>query len=91
MRRHRWATDRLWAGIAFVSEQQWDLGVSAFAELPPCQGEAGDEQPARTIASARARTEELRVAAKAASDLDTRARIYGDLLGTCGACHGAGC
>jgi hypothetical protein len=81
----------LWEGVAFVSPEQWKLGLSAFAELPKCQGDPGSKELAQQIAGARERTEELRLAGESADDVDARARIYGDLLGTCGSCHAAGC
>jgi cytochrome c553 len=91
MHRHRWATDRLWEGVVQPSTERWMQGIDALQRLPDCQEDPGGEQLTADIEAARAATERVRLQAKDATDLRDRARLYGELLGTCSTCHLAGC
>jgi cytochrome c553 len=91
MRRHQWAADRLWDGVVLPNDEAWSLGAGAIVELPRCDADVGGEKQTQVIADAVRRTNELATEAASATDLDARARIYGELLGTCHTCHLAGC
>ncbi len=91
MQRHRWAADRLWEGVVQPSEERWAEGIDGLQQLPNCQEDHGGEQLADAIEAARAASNRVRDQAKTAKDLPDRARLYGELLVTCNACHRAGC
>ena len=85
MARHEWATDRMWDGLIGGREDAWHAGLEVLAASPPPFALAdGDE-----VALAK----ELQVQATAAlrdrpaDSLESRVRIYGELLVTCAACH----
>ena len=91
MQRHRWAADRLWEGVVQPSAERWAEGVEGLQRLPNCQDDHGGEQLSEAIEAARNASERVRNQAKTATDLPDRARLYGELLVTCNACHSAGC
>ncbi|MEP6860348.1 MAG: hypothetical protein ABJE66_07000 [Deltaproteobacteria bacterium] len=85
MARHQWATDRMWDGLIGGREDAWHAGLDALAATPaPFALVDGDEVALATQLQSLA-TAALRD--RAADTLDTRVRIYGELLVTCAACH----
>ncbi len=86
MARHKWAADRLWDGLVIPDDAEWDDGVEALGEAPLTPEDLpADMQP--EIARLAARVHELVGAATTAESIGERSRVYGELLGTCAACH----
>jgi hypothetical protein len=91
MRLHKWASDRLWDGVVRPADASWSEALAAFAEIPDCRDDVGGEQLTAATAAARESFDAVLDEARTATDLDARARIYGELLQTCNGCHTAGC
>lgn len=83
MARHLWAADRLWEGVVGDSDAHWRAGLDVLAvtPLPWSNLDADRVALAKQLQSVatRARTQP--------APIDERARIYGELLVTCAACH----
>ncbi len=86
MARHQWAVDRLWEGMVSGSYRPWRDGLDVIAGTPlpfspategPALGERLQELARRALVLQRDGTETL----------DERARLYGEMLVTCSACH----
>jgi cytochrome c553 len=88
MARHRWAAARLWQGLATPSGDAWTGGASALVDAPLA---AERLTPGKTpVAELDALALSLRGHARralTAQHPEERARIYGDMLETCAACH----
>jgi len=81
MTRHRWATDHMWEALIASSDEDWKAGLDVLAATPLPASELGkDREP---FARKLQRTAET---ARGARSQD-RARVYGDLLAICAACH----
>jgi len=93
MKAHQWAATRMWEGIVGPSDPAWGSGTQRFATLPECQPDLGGElaEALPSIEDARARVGELTQRATQVTDVDARARLYGDYLGACATCHATGC
>jgi cytochrome c553 len=85
MARHLWATDRLWEGVVGQSDDAWRAGLDVLAATPPPWAKA-DRQREQLAG-------QLQRLAKQARQMQpsdqprNRARDYGEILGTCAACH----
>jgi cytochrome c553 len=85
---HMWAADRMWQGLVTPSAVSWNDGVAALSGGPletesfGPESEYGDELEALAI-----RVHDLATQGRGAADMDARAEIYGEFLGTCAACH----
>lgn len=86
MQRHQWAAARLWEGLVGPSDEMWTQGASVLAETQLDAVAAGGAGRGDVPALA-ARVQELAGRAAAETDLDGRARLYGELLSTCAGCH----
>ena len=87
MKRHAWATERLWEGLFVPSGEAWDAGAKALSTAPfPKEVLQTGGVHARSAAS-----EFAKIVAKAPSKKTPadRAALYADLLLTCGSCHQA--
>lgn len=87
MARHVWATDRLWQGIVGGDDESWSAGLDVLAQTPLKQS----TWSANRVELAR-RLQQLADQARTRTRTDApadRARIYGELLTTCSACHAA--
>ncbi len=84
MLRHEWAAQRLWEGLIGPSDEAWTRGAETLDELPLRPQGAAPEvtEWANTVHA-------VGEAAMQAADLDTRAQLYGELLGSCAQCHRA--
>ncbi len=82
MRRHAWAAERLWEGLAGPSNASWTAGAAALIGMPVDFGD--NERAIRLVA----RLQDLAAQARAAVTPERRADVYGDLLETCALCHG---
>jgi cytochrome c553 len=85
MRRHHWASERLWEGLYVPSDAAWAAGVSAL-EMEPFPAEAlkPGGVHARSAASRFATTAKTLAQAKTS---EARGAAYADILSTCGPCH----
>jgi hypothetical protein len=87
MRRHAWATERLWEGLYVPSDDAWDGGAKALSATPfPTEILTNGDVYVRTAARDFARLVVKAPAKKAPRD---RADLYAELLTTCGGCHRA--
>jgi hypothetical protein len=88
MRRHFWATDRLWDGLMAPDDDVFSSGAVELARAPLF---AATPATAQTVApEARAVADRVRSGAqraRRARDGATRARAYGEILSTCADCH----
>ncbi len=89
MQRHRWAEERMWAGLITSSEEAYEAGAGVLREAALHEGElpGHDTQPDGRLEPITGLVHQLGADAQAAEDWDERANIYGRLLATCAACH----
>ncbi len=86
MARHLWATDRLWEGMVGGSYKPWHDGLEVVAGTPLPISPATDAPALAAQLQALARRA-LVLQREGAETLDERARLYGEMLVTCAACH----
>jgi len=86
MKRHQWAAARLWDGLVGPAEQLWQEGATALASMQLDTGQAAGSGRG-DVAALAARVRELAKRATTITDLDARAKLYGELLSTCAGCH----
>lgn len=82
MKRHAWATDRLWEGLIGPSGAAWAAGAGVLGSSPM---DFGTNDQANRLAK---RVQELSKKAASAETSRERTAVYGDLLETCSLCHG---
>ena len=89
MQRHRWAADRMWAGLVSDDAEMYTAGAHELREASLHEGElpGHDEHPPERITNITTHVHELGFNAEEATEWDERANIYGRLLATCAACH----
>ena len=77
---HALATDRLWQGLMAPSEQTWSRGARALVEAPALGSD---------VTEVAAAAEHLRGLAQQAASAGAgeRAKIFGNVVATCAACH----
>ena len=80
MLRHQWAAARLWEGIIGASEESWRGGLDVLAAAPLGEDQIG---PRRDLAK---KLQQLAIEARRKKGGPDE-RTYGDILGTCAACH----
>jgi len=88
MKRHQWAANALWFGLARPSERDWTAGAEALVDaplLPPRQAEGGVVDQEGHAAMERIR--ELGQDAQVAEEPGKRAEVYGEILASCFKCH----
>ena len=81
--RYWWALDRLWEALLVGSNQPWEAALLVLE---------ADPLPAADTLEKQAWASEVPTAARAAlgdDNPDTRADLFGQILGACGSCHGA--
>lgn len=84
MARHRWAVDRLWEGMVGNATRPWQAGLDVLAVTPlPFSAAAGDRAGLAKLLQQRADQAKQRRLTTPAE----RARVYGEVLVTCAACH----
>lgn len=87
MQRHVWATERLWEGLYVPSDDAWNDGARALSAAPfPSEVLKDGGVYARSAAGEFA---QLVVKASAKRTPLDRAKLYAELLLTCGSCHRA--
>jgi cytochrome c553 len=85
MRRHLWATDRLWEGIVGGADDMWREGLDVLAATPLPAVQDVDRGLARQLQQL---ADRARIA-KATATATDRARSYGEILTACTGCHTA--
>jgi hypothetical protein len=85
MRRHVWATERLWEALYVPSNEAWVVGAAALGNDPF----PDDVLRAGGVHGRSAAGDFASIAARAPAQRSTseRATLYAELLVTCGACH----
>ncbi len=91
MVRHIWAADRMWEGLVGPSDEAWQAGAEALEDawLPVTVLSVG-YGPRGEVDGMIGEIRSLAVRAQTAGDQEERARLYGEMLGTCSRCHGQG-
>jgi hypothetical protein len=88
MARHAWAAARMWDGLVVPSDDTWLAGARALADAPLSPSRLpADQSRAMEIVNLVAATHELAREAAATGDQAARAALFGELTGTCAACH----
>ena len=89
MRRHQWASDRMFDGLVMADAELFRAGNDALTSAPLTQAElpATEGQPAEQVVALTSHVRELGAQAATATDDAARASIYGRYLATCGTCH----
>ena len=88
MKRHAWASGRLWEGMIMPSGVVWDGGAEVLSEAPlaPAQISASIEVLAE-VSALEESVHALGAEAVGLTEQAARARTYGAFLTTCAACH----
>ncbi len=87
MKRHMWASERLWEGLVVPSSDAWNAGAKALTSSPfPEEVLKSGGVHARSAASDFAK---LVAKAPTKQTIEERAGLYAELLVTCGTCHRA--
>jgi cytochrome c553 len=90
MKRHVWASARLWEGLVVPSAEVWQTGAQALDEVPLVPEEFTDDTELMAEVGVTAnKVHELGAAARQALEPSTRAATYGEMLATCSRCHTA--
>lgn len=88
MMRHRWAEARMWEGLVGPSDVAWDAGVAALQDAPlHPEMLAEDRSPPQEVVDLAGRVHALGLRGKLTTGSEARARLYGEYLATCDACH----
>ena len=85
MKRHVWATERLWEGLYVPSGAAWNAGAAALTR-EPFPKEVLNKGGVHTR-SAGSRFKKLASTAGSKKRPEDRAQLYASLLETCSACH----
>ncbi len=85
MRRHVWATERLWEALYVPSDASWKAGTDALSG-DPFPKEILDKGGVHSR-SAGAKFKSIVATAGAKKKIEDRAKVYASLLETCSACH----
>ncbi|MFY0542130.1 hypothetical protein [Nannocystis pusilla] len=88
MMRHRWAEARMWEGLVGPSDSAWSAGIDALndSSLHPDML-TPDRSPSPEITTLVARVRTVGMRGSLARGSRARARLYGEYLATCAACH----
>jgi len=88
MAGHQWAARRMWQGLMAPSTERWTEGARALEGAPlTITAEVGQPPHALGIADDTSRIRMLARRAQTTTELDARAELFGELLGTCARCH----
>jgi len=88
MTRHAWASGRMWEGLVGPSGVVWDEGARVLSEAPLAPAElAVDLEILSEVSEMEAEVHQLGAEAVGVSGQKERARVYGEFLSTCAACH----
>jgi mono/diheme cytochrome c family protein len=81
---HQWAVDRLWEGLVGNSDVHWRAGLGVLSASPLPYVPTTDAP--RLAKSLQARANQA-LRDTPTDSIDERARVYGEMLVTCAACH----
>ncbi len=88
MSRHAWASGRMWEGLIAPSGVVWDGGAEVLSEAPLAPAElSADLEVLAEVSAMEAAVHVMGAEAVGIATQEDRARVYGDFLGTCAACH----
>lgn len=88
MKRHAWASGRLWEGMIMPSGVVWDGGAEALSEAPLAPAEiSADIEVLAEVSELEQSVHALGTEAVGMSAPGDRARAYGQFLTTCADCH----
>lgn len=87
MKRHMWATERMWEGIYGPSDKAWKEGAKAL-ELDPFPKDQLSKGGVHALSSAQRFGKYTKNAASLKTG-EKRAALYASLLSTCAPCHDA--
>lgn len=88
MLRHRWAGERMWEGLIGPSDVAWNAGVAALQEAPlHPEMLADDKSPPQEVVDLANKVHALGERGKTTQEPGARARLYGEYVATCEACH----
>lgn len=88
MLRHRWAAERMWEGLIGPSDVAWNAGVAALQEAPLHPEMLADKKsPPQKVMDLATRVHAVGQQGKTASGSDARAKLYGEYVANCDACH----
>jgi len=86
MRHHAWAASRMWEGLVGPSDKLWAAGAAGLQWTALHEPELAPNVES-LIKSLAGRVRTLGARAATADNPISRARVYGQLLGTCAVCH----
>jgi len=89
MDRHQAGVEQMWNGLIAASEQLWRSGTLTLLDAPLLPPSKAGQPLSPTL---QARMEQVRSLAQQGKDADSyaeRARVYGELIASCAACHSA--
>lgn len=86
MARHRWAADRLWEGLIGADDASWRAGLAVLAQPPLRWPALGDRH---ALARSLQQLADQGRQRQTTDNLADRARLYGEMLVRCAACHTA--
>lgn len=88
MARHAWASGRMWEGLIAPSGVVWDGGAEVLGEAPLAPAElSADLEVLAEVSEMEAAVHAMGSAAIGLTEQEDRARVYGEFLSTCAACH----
>ena len=88
MARHAWASGRMWEGLIAPSGVVWDGGAEVLSEAPLAPAELSvDLEVLAEVSEMEAAVHVMGAEAVGIANQEDRARLYGDFLSTCAACH----
>ena len=87
MRRHKWASERLWEGLYVPSNDAWAAGAKAL-ELDPFSGDVLKKGGVHARGAASRFNAQAKKLGQAKTN-EARGAAYAELLSTCSPCHEA--
>lgn len=89
---HQWAAERLYQGLVSNNDEAWRAGAAALVEAPLHVEEiTADVELPEDLHGLAGTVRQLGARASGTTDAGARAEIYGELIGSCAACHKGGC
>ena len=88
MIRHRWAAEQLWDGLVGPSDGSWRAGASVLRDAPLfTDALTHDVEQYDAVTKLAWTVHDIGARANSATAQPARADLYGEVLGTCAACH----
>jgi len=92
MLRHQWAADRMWEALISRNDAAWQAGAAALADTSLDKEDLNaDVELPDDLLGLNEHVIQLGARARTTPEWRARARIYGDFLASCAACHQGGC